>query len=98
MERPSERLRRKVLVENLWFFVLKIISKKPTYGFLIRDSMKDNFGFWLGNVTSYKVLYALEKDGYVSSYKQGNKRIYRITQKGKNELIAAKKFIHGVAR
>lgn len=98
MESPSKRLERKVLVENLWFFILKILAKKTMYGFHIRDHIKKDFGFWVGNVTSYKVLYSLELDGYVSSHREGNKRIYKITAKGKKELVKSKKFLSGVCR
>ena len=93
MERPFERLKRKVLIENLWLFILHLLKGKEYYGFEIRKNIKQKFGFWVGNVTSYKVLYLLEKDGYVTSYMKGNKKYYKITEKGKKELNEATKFL-----
>jgi DNA-binding PadR family transcriptional regulator len=92
MERPSERLKRKVMIENLWIFVLKLLRKEH-YGFEIRDMIKQNFGFWTGNVTAYKVLYALKRDGYVTSFTRSNKKYYSITEKGKKELAEAERFL-----
>lgn len=96
MEKPSARLKRKVLVENLWIFVLKLLKGKDYYGFEIRSKIKDRFGFWVGNVTAYKVLYILDKDGYVNSFMKGNKKYYKITAKGRKELASAEKFLKGL--
>ena len=95
MERPFERLKRKVMIENLWMFVLKLL-KTEHYGFEIRDMIQKRFGFWTGNVTAYKVLYALETDGYVSSFIKVGKKYYTITEKGKKELKAAEKFLKSI--
>jgi DNA-binding PadR family transcriptional regulator len=62
------------------------------YGSELRERIKDNFGFWIGNVTAYKVLYLLEKDGYVESEKEGRKKYYKITDRGDKQLEKAKKF------
>lgn len=93
MERPSERLKRKVLVENLWIYVLSEMKKGDVYGFEIRKRARKDFGFWIGNVTAYKVLYLLEKGGYVSSRKVGAKVVYSITKKGHEELRNASRFL-----
>src|SRR5271154_4165419 len=46
-----ERLKDKVQKENLWFFLLVLLSKKPRYGYELRKLVRDEFGFWSGNVT-----------------------------------------------
>lgn len=98
MEKPSERLKRKVLVENLWIYVLSEMSKGDIYGLEIRSRVRKDFGFWIGNVTAYKVLYLLEKGGYVSSYKDGARVIYKITSRGMRELKTSKQFLKKIAR
>ncbi len=91
--RPLDHLKESVQTGNLWRYILKLLNKKSYYGFEIRKEIKNKFGFWVGNVTSYKVLYLLEKGGYVKSEKKGREIYYRITGKGRRELIAGDKFL-----
>jgi DNA-binding PadR family transcriptional regulator len=91
-----ERLKAKVQKENLWFFILLLLSKQPRYGYELRDLVKEKFGFWSGNVTAYRVLYTLEKSGMVQSEARERRRYYAITKRGKDELLAAKKFLEGI--
>jgi len=98
MEKPSERLKRKILVENLWLFILQLLEEKDYYGLGIRKTIKEKFGFWLGNVTAYKVLYLLEKGGYVSFFTKGNKKYYKITEKGKKEMAEAERFLKSLVK
>ncbi len=92
-ERPSERVKRKLLVENLWYYMLRLLTKKPMYGFEIREKIDASFGFWIGNVTAYKVLYDLERDGYVKAESVSYKKHYSITAKGRKELGLANTFL-----
>ena len=91
MQKPIDRLEKKVQKENLWIFVLSLLNRKERYGYEIRDLIRKNFGFLAGNVTAYKVLYLLEKGGYVSSKKEG-KRYYKITASGREQLKKSKIF------
>ena len=95
---PIERLKKKVLIENLWIFILRLLKSKDYYGFEIRNKIKKEFGFLIGNVTAYKVFYLLEKDGYVTSFTKGNIKYYRITNKGKKELDQASKFLKSLTK
>lgn len=97
MKRPVERLKRKVEKENLWLFVLKLLTKGEKYGKEMRKEIEEKFGFWIGNVIAYKVLYLLERGGFITSEKIGKKRIYRITPKGKNELALAVSYLRSLA-
>jgi len=98
MREPVERLKKKVQRENLWLFILCILSIKECHGFELRGAVKERFGFLAGNVTAYKVLYMLKKGGYVSLRRQGNIKYYRITEKGRKEIIKARKFIKDIMR
>ena len=81
---PIERLKEKVLKE------------KDEYAYEIRKKIKKEFGFLAGNVTGYKVLYLLEKDGYVKSYMKGRRNYYKLTEKGLKQLEKAKSFFKKV--
>ena len=93
VQRPIERLKRKVEKENLWLFILSTLSKKRRYGKELRKLIKEKYGFLTGLMTSYKVLYLLEVGGFVKSKKEGKIVFYEITEKGKKELKEAKKIM-----
>ncbi|VVB54805.1 Transcriptional regulator PadR-like family protein [uncultured archaeon] len=86
---PLKRLKEKTTTENLWLYILALLIKKPVYAYEIRDRISEEFGFDIGNVTAYIVLYRLEKDGYVTTeWKSGvhERKYYRITPKGREAL------------
>ena len=93
MQRPLDRLKEKVYKGSLWLYILRLLKKERYYGYEIRSEIKTEFGFWVGNVTSYKVLYLLEKGGYVKSEKGGREIYYQLTKKGLEELKAGNKFL-----
>lgn len=89
---PLERLQKTNTVGNLWIYILSLLKKRPVYGYELRKVISENFGFTPGKITSYRVLYRLEENGYVKSRIKKMKRIYEITEKGEKELEEARKF------
>lgn len=86
---PLKRLRRKLTVENLWIYILKLLNEKPMYAYELQDEIKKRFDFNIGKITSYIVLYKLKNSGFVESKLEEEKnsgrvrRYYKITEKGK---------------
>src|SRR3989344_9010025 len=93
MQKPVERLKKKVQKENLWFFILSLLEKKELYGNEIRELIKKEFGFFSGNVTAYKVLYILERGRYVTRFSNNGRKYYKMTSEGKAQLKEARKFL-----
>ncbi len=91
-----ERLKDKVQKENLWFFILLLLSSRERYGYELRGQINEKFGFWSGNVTAYRVLYDLEKAKLVKSEAQDRRRYYRITELGRKEIEAARRFLESL--
>ena len=87
------RLKDKVQKENLWFFILVLLSSNERYGFELRRLMNEEFGFWSGNVTAYRVLYDLEKSRLVKAELRNRRKYYRITDLGRAELREAREFL-----
>jgi len=87
------RLRTKVQKENLWFFILVLLSTKERYGFELRRLVNEKFGFWSGNVTAYRVLYDLEKSRLVEAEVKDRRKYYRITELGRMELEEARSYL-----
>ena len=89
---PLERLQKLNTKENLWIYILSLLKEKESYGWEIRSQIDKKFHFKPGLITPYRVLYRLEKDGFVKSKIKERRRIYQITEKGKKELEKAKNF------
>ena len=93
VKEPVERLKEKVLKENLWIFLFKLLAQNDEYAYELRKRINQEFGFWTGRVTGYRVLYLLEKNGYVESYNKGRRKYYKLSDMGKEQLEKAKTFL-----
>jgi len=84
-----ERLLRKTTKENLWLYVLSLLKEGPMYGYQLRTAIQHRFGFQVGEVTAYVVMYSLRKQGLVRVLREERRRqglarkYYSITPEGK---------------
>ena len=91
------RLEKLNTTECLWVYILKILSKGPSHAYVLRQQIRQQFGFLPGTVTAYRVLYSLQKLGLVKKHKDGMKRIYEITDKGMSDLKMAARYYQDLA-
>ncbi|MFH1978557.1 MAG: PadR family transcriptional regulator [Candidatus Aenigmatarchaeota archaeon] len=96
--KPLERLEKLNTSDCLWVYILSILNKTPMHAYAVRKEVEKRFGFTPGNVTSYKVLYLLKRNGYVSKSKYGRTIVYDITTDGKKELKKAAGFYRSLAQ
>jgi len=89
---PFSRLKQLNTKDCLWIYILKILTEKPTHAYSIRKEIQERFGFKPGIMTAYKVLYLLNRGGFVKKSEEGRKKIYTITEKGRKELKKAASF------
>ncbi len=89
---PIERLQKSNTTENLWIYILTLLKEREIYAWELQKMIENKFGFKPGRITSYRVLYRLEKEGFVKSQIKERRRIYKITKKGEEELNKAKDF------
>jgi len=89
---PVDRLQKSNTIENLWIYILSFLKKRKIYAWEIPAIIEENFGFKSGKITPYRVLYRLEKEGFVKSELKERRRVYQITEKGKKELEKARSF------
>jgi len=87
---PHQRLQKLNTTGNLWIYILLLLRERELYGWEIQSLIKRRFNFRPGLITPYRVLYRLEKDGFVKSKMKERRRVYQITEKGKEELKKAK--------
>ena len=93
MKKPSERLKESLEIKNLWMYILKVLKERgEMHAYKISTVIEDKYGFSIGEVTSYVVLYKLAKQGFVKSKldrsSARSKKNYTITKRGKEELKA----------
>lgn len=89
---PLDRLQKLNTKDNLWLYILSLLKRDEIYAWQIQGVIEREFGFKPGRITPYRVLYRLEKVGFVKSAVKERRRIYQITEKGKKELEKAKNF------
>jgi DNA-binding PadR family transcriptional regulator len=88
-DKPLTRLKRKTTVDNLWLYILSLLTEGPMYAYEINKRLANRFDFSVGEVTAYVVLYKLEKARYVETEWKSESRqrkYYKITQKGRRLL------------
>lgn len=83
---PLARLKRKITKEILWIYLLNLLKEREMYAYEIRKELERKFGFKPALITSYVVLYRLEREGYVKSRGEEKKRYYMITTEGEELL------------
>lgn len=83
---PMKKLERNNTYDCLWPYILRILGDKPAHAYILRKEVEKRFGFRPGKVTAYLVLYSLERKGYVETRKEGRRKVYTMTGKGKRLL------------
>jgi len=95
---PFERLQKSNTKENLWIYILLLLKKREIYAFELQFLIEKEFGFRPGKITPYRVLYRLEKTGFVKSQMKERRRVYEITKKGEEEFKKAKNFYQQILK
>ncbi len=95
---PFLRLKKYNTKGNLWIYILMILKEKPDHGWDFPSIIEKRFGFRPGKITPYRVLYTLELEGLVESKQVDRRRIYSITNKGREELEKVKDFYNNIIR
>lgn len=94
-----ERLVKKLTVEVLWLYIVRLLLEKPMYGYEIAKELRSRFGFSPARITVYTVLYRMEREGLLRSEYRGalssplGRRYYRLTEKGLETFKKARRFL-----
>jgi len=102
LERPIQRLVTNTTTNCLWPYILALMRNEPVYAYELQDRVKERFGFEVGQVTAYMVLYKLESEGLVHTewrnVENRQRKYYRITDKGKACLEDSVKYLQETAK
>ena len=92
------RLKKKTTAEMIWPYFLKLLKERPMYGYELQQETQRRFGWKPATVTSYIVLYRLQRKGYVTrKWKEQRgkpaRKYYKITKKGEHLLDEGAKYL-----
>ncbi|MCD6301414.1 MAG: PadR family transcriptional regulator [Staphylothermus sp.] len=77
------RLRRKLTIENLWIYIMKIlIVHKEIRAYDARKLLRTMFGINAPSITIYGVIYRMTREGLLEKVTRNNETLYRPTSKG----------------
>jgi DNA-binding PadR family transcriptional regulator len=98
-----KRLERKTTKEVLWPYILRLLQERPMYGYELRQEINKRFGWKPPMVTSYTVLYRLQRDGYLTiEWKEQRgkpaRKYYKITKKGQEILTQAEEYLSDLCK
>ena len=94
---PLNRLARSLTTENQWLYILSLLKSGDTYAYSLKNEIEKEFGWKPGLIMSYLVLYKLEKEGLITSRFQGRRKYYTVTEKGKQALVSAKRYMKALS-
>ncbi len=85
---PPHGFHRRFRGFGLKYWILWLLSRKEMTGAEIMDAIEEaTLGWWRPSPGSlYPILKELTKDGYVEFIEDKNRKIYRLTEKGKEML------------
>lgn len=94
-----DRLFRKLTKENLWLYILKLLTERSMYAYEIAKMIAIQFGFSIATITVYVVLYKMLNEGLIKINKEisddvrSDRRYYVITEKGEKTLQDGRELI-----
>jgi PadR family transcriptional regulator PadR len=95
--RALKRLKDKLTKENLWLYIVKELAEEPMYAYKVKVVLREKYNINVATVTVYTVLYRMEREGLITKVK-GDNTMYRVTERGLEQLNKAIEFMKGVVR
>lgn len=93
------RLIRKLTKENLWLYILRMLSERSMYAYEIKKALKTRFEITPATVTVYVILHKMQRENLirvgkaVSFLGRPDRIYYEITEKGTKTLNQGRKFL-----
>jgi DNA-binding PadR family transcriptional regulator len=79
-------MHRRIVRNFLDVLILAEMRKGSLSGYDVMTFVHDRFRFLVSSGTIYSVLYSLERNGLISGASTQRKRVYRLTDKGKETI------------
>jgi DNA-binding PadR family transcriptional regulator len=99
---PVKIWRERLVKTGLDLIILRLLVERPRWGYEINMEIRDKFNVYLSAGTLYPLLHLLEEKAYVEGVWQSEKgrgrRIYQITEQGKEFLLAGQKALDDLSQ
>jgi len=99
---PDKVWKERVVKTSLDLIILKLLIEKPRWGYEINMEIRDRFDVYLSAGTLYPLLHLLEERAYVEGLWEAEKgrgrRIYKITEQGKEFLLAGQRALEDMVQ
>jgi DNA-binding PadR family transcriptional regulator len=99
---PDKFWKEKVVKTGLDLIILRLLIEKPKWGYEINMDIRDRFDVYLSAGTLYPLLHLLEEralvEGVWESEKGRGRRIYRITDQGREFLFAGQRALEDLVK
>lgn len=93
----EKELHRRVVKNFLDVLILsKLENSKPMSGYDFINFIYEEFGIFISSGTLYSSLYAMEREGFISGYLSRRKRVYKITEKGREFADATRQAVKAI--
>ncbi|KON33434.1 MAG: hypothetical protein AC479_04460 [miscellaneous Crenarchaeota group-6 archaeon AD8-1] len=85
-----DQLIKRLIINLLDIHLLRILQKKPLWGYKIKKFIETTYGIKIRHSILYPTLNELEKNGFLDSQKKTKsgrvRKVYKITEKGKKYI------------
>lgn len=92
-----DKLKKSTTTDNVWLYILSVLQKEGIHAYVLHKEIEKKFKWAPELITSYVVLYRIEKEGLIKSEKKGRIKIYTITPKGVKTLKEGKIYLKKLA-
>jgi DNA-binding PadR family transcriptional regulator len=82
------KMNKRIVQDFLDMVILLELEKRPLSGYDVISFIHKKFHMLLSSGTVYAYLYALERDGLVEGQDERRKRVYTLTERGKETVVA----------
>lgn len=86
-----EKLHRRAVKSFMDLLILVELTNSPMSGYDVIGLIQKKFGFLVSPGTVYSLLYSMERDGLIKGTHNQRKRVYVLTEKGKQNAEVAMK-------
>ncbi len=90
-EKIVEKLQRRTIQNFMDILILTEIQNGSLSGYDAMALMHERFGILMSSGTVYSLLYSLERDGLIKGVNNHRKRVYELTENGKQNIKAITK-------
>ena len=91
VKKVIEKLRKRAIKSFMDIIILTELKNGSMSGYDVISQIHKKYGILVSSGTVYSLLYSLEREGLTEGIWNQRKRVYKLTQKGENDIKAIAK-------